>query len=378
MKYINESTKEKIDARIRDDMDNCRIGGASWAVYQDGKEMGGILGVSDVESGKALRGDSIFRLASMSKPITAVAVMRQYEKGLISPDDDIDRFIPAFANMGIGKVVDGKVVKVADAKNKIKVAHLMNHRSGLLSGDTAVQYGAIPREDRATLEKVVNYYSETILLDFDPDTSCFYSGVGAFDVLSRLVEITSGKDYNTYLREEIFEPLGMKDATFLPTEEQRSRFVTMHYRTDDGKNADDRRQMHIFEDIPATCFSGGAGLCSTLPDYMRFARMLLNGGTLDGAQILKPETIQRMITVPYEIPHPFAGEVFGLGMRVIIGKNRLPLRSFGWSGAYGTHFFIDQVNNLCAAYMKNSRYDGGSGAVTAAHFEEDLETSLAD
>lgn len=376
MKHISQKTQDLIEKRIKNDIENNRFYGASAAVRQGSEEIRVTVGLMDGETNTPLRENTLFRIASMSKLITAVAVMREYEKGRLSPDDELCKYLPAYASMKIGRLTpDGRVEKVGPASHRITIEHLLNHRSGVISGDTAVQYNAIPSEDRASLEKIVGYYPATMLA-FDPGTDCMYSGVAAFDILSRLVEMTSGMDYETYLRKEILDPLGMTDTTFLPTPEQFSRLCPLHTLTPDGKSATEHVIPHIFEDIPATCFSGGAGLCSSLPDYLRFARMLLGNGTLDGVRILKSETVERMVTVPYEIPNAQHSEVFGLGMRVIIGRNRLPLRSFGWSGAYGTHFFIDRENDLCAVYMKNARNGGGAGAETANHFEEDVENSL--
>ena len=184
-----------------------------------------------------------------------------------------------------------------------------------------------------------------------------------------------------YISKEIFEPLGMTDTTFIPTEEQWSRFIPMHTRTEvDGVGISGDGPTHpgsIFENFPLTWFSGGAGLCSTLPDYVKFAEMLLNEGRLpDGTQLVPAELIRDMATpcVPFEIMP--ARERWGLGVRVITEEHWMPKTCFGWSGAYGSHFWVDPVNKITAVYMKNSRYDGGAGSQTSGHFEQDVYASL--
>jgi CubicO group peptidase (beta-lactamase class C family) len=174
----------------------------------------------------------------------------------------------------------------------------------------------------------------------------------------------------------------MVNTTFIPTEEQWSRFIVMHSRREEdghGISEDGATQPScIFENFPITWFSGGAGLCSTLPDYVRFAEMLVNFGRLpDGTQLVPEELIREMGTpwVPFEVMP--AWERWGLGVRVITDERHwLPVTTFGWSGAYGSHFWVDPVNKITAVYMKNSRYDGGAGSQTSIHFEQDVYACL--
>jgi CubicO group peptidase (beta-lactamase class C family) len=209
-----------------------------------------------------------------------------------------------------------------------------------------------------------------------------YSPTAAFDVCARLVEITSGMPYNEFVQKEIFEPLGMVNTTFTPTEEQWSRFIRMHTRTEEngvGVSGDGPTFPGcIFENFPLTWFSGGAGLCSTLPDYVKFAEMLVNEGKLpDGTQLVPADLIREMATpwVPFEIMP--ARERWGLGVRVITEASHwMPVDCFGWSGAYGSHFWVDPVNKITAVYMKNSRYDGGAGSQTSSYFEQDVYACL--
>jgi CubicO group peptidase (beta-lactamase class C family) len=167
----------------------------------------------------------------------------------------------------------------------------------------------------------------------------------------------------------------MTDTTFHPTDEQWKRMVHMHDYQDGRAMYDPLDREHIFEQLPLQYFCGGAGLASTLSDYEKFADMLLRGGkTADGEVLIGEEYIRLMRTVA--IPeHIMPGnQKWGLGMRVICDASyaALPVNTFGWSGAYGTHFWVDPDNGVVGIYMKNSKFDGGSGAKTAADFERNV------
>ena len=232
-------------------------------------------------------------------------------------------------------------------------------------------------KEQSCLREAVEHYSRSAL-DFEPFSAQFYSAIFGFDVLARIVEIVSGMQYNDFIRENILEPLGMDDTTFTPTDEQRGRLIPMHDYVDGKAVAVDFPVGGMFEGLPLAYFMGGAGLAATMSDYSRFADMLLNYGEYNGKRIISRELVEAMGTphVPHEIM-PYS-ERWGLGVRVIVDDEykRLPVGSYGWSGAYGTHFWVDPENKITAIYMKNSRFDGGSGAETAAHFEEDVTNSF--
>lgn len=382
MQKLNyEKLRSNIEKRADGNIAEGKVGGCSVIVRQNGQVVyKNCFGVKVPGTDEKLTEDTLFRMASMTKPITAAAILIQMSRGLVKLDDPVEKFIPGYADMKIGKLDENrKVVVTGDAKEKVRVLHLLTHSSGvgtLEVGDA--QFGMMKPEDMQTLKTVTDYHANTVLA-FEPFTAQFYSPVVGFDVLARIVEITSGKTYDKFLKEELFEPLGMADSTFQPTEEQWGRMITMHNRVD-GKSVicpfPDHR---IFGNFPLTYFCGGAGLASTLNDYSKFAEMLLNEGkTPDGRQLIKPELIKEMRTA--QLPREIMGDpqVWGLGVRVITNDTykRLPTGSFGWSGAYGTHFWVDPENKITAVYLKNSGYDGGSGALTAAEFEEDVTYSL--
>ena len=231
-------------------------------------------------------------------------------------------------------------------------------------------------EDNKTLKNAVDYFSHCGL-GFEPFSTQEYSGTAAFDVLARIIEVISGKDYNDYLKQNIFDLCKMKDTTFIPTKAQWERIIPMHNKIEGRSVLGETYENCIFENIPVTHYLGGAGLISTLEDYSNFAEMLLNTGEFGGNRVLSEKVVELISTphVPEEIMKE--RERWGLGVRVITKENyKLPVGTFGWSGAYGTHFWIDKKNNITAVYLKNSKFDGGAGAVTSENFELDVFNSL--
>jgi CubicO group peptidase (beta-lactamase class C family) len=308
----------------------------------------------------------------MTKPITSVATLILAERRLLSLDDPIDKYLPEFKN-----------IVIMDASyNRTGVQHLptirniLTHTSGI--GSDPDKLSAMTANDKKTLDASIDFYVRNGL-DFEPGTKQWYSGTGAFDVLTKIIEIVSGMDYATFLQKEIFQPCGMTDTTFIPTPEQQERMVEMHTQVN-GENAIyPMPDGCIFDTFPSTHYLGGAGLVSTLNDYGKFAKMLLNQGqTENGAVLLKEKTFKQLCTpqVPKDIMPDNAR--WGLGVRVITGKSYpyLPQGSYGWSGAYGTHFWIDPVNKIFAVFMKNSNVDGGAGNESAVKFEKAVYSSL--
>lgn len=367
--------KENIEKRLFADIESGRVGGAQVCVKQAGEIIyENCFGYS--AEGRELTPDTIFRLASMTKPITGVAIIKQIGKGLVSLDDTLDKFIPEYAEMNIGTLDESKnVIITGKAIEKIRVLHLLTHSSGVgcgMLGDKLA--GITPMEKKRDLKSVTDAYA-CHPLSFEPFSAQAYSPMLGFDLLSRIVEITSDMPYDEYLKKEIFEPLGMADTIFMPTDTQWARMISMHNFKDGRAIFHPVDRKCIFGDLPLTYFCGGAGLASTVKDYMKFTDMLLAGGRLpDGRQMIDESLIKLMRTpaIPEQIMP--GNQRWGLSMRVITGDSykRLPKNAYGWSGAYGTHFWVDPDNQITAVYMKNSQFDGGSGALTAARFEEDV------
>lgn len=371
MKKLNiEKLKATADRRIFDDIVNCRVGACGVRVTQGGKSV--------YEFFNLAKSDSVFRMASMTKPVTAVAVLIQMSRGLIGLHDDVSKYLPSFADMSVGKMENGKAVFAKKAENPIKIIHLLTHTSGLCCMDVGFsQHCTFDRSKTSTLASLVDLYGD-MLLDFEPYSTQYYSPGAAFNVLARLVEVTSGKSFDQFLKDELFSPLGMSDTTFSPTDEQWKRCVPMHDRVDGKSTISPTVNGCVFESVPSSVSSGGAGLASTLDDYTAFTLMLLNRGEYNGVRILPCEYVDLMASplLPVHIMPPPV--VWGLGVRVIADAsyNALPHGCYGWSGAYGTHFWVDPQNDITAVYMKNSRYDGGAGAITAYNFECDVTSCL--
>lgn len=367
-----EQIKKRIDLRAEDDLSSGRIGGAAILVKQNGETVyKGFFG-TDGRVGE-IDGKTVFRLASMTKPITAVAILKQLERGLLSLDDPIDKFIPEYADMDIGALDENKsVVVVEKSKTKITVKHLLSHTSGVGSGVLCGALDKMTASAQTDIKSVADAYA-SVPLSFEPYSAQAYSATVGFDLLARIVEITSGCAYDNFLKNEIFEPLGMCDTTFDPTAEQWSRTVCMHSYKDGVASFKPLNTGSIFGGYPLSYKCGGAGLVSTLEDYEKFTDMLLSCGKSANGECVLSEDSVRLMSTPAE---PFGispSENWGLSVRVITkDTNRIPVGSFGWSGAYGSHFWVDPTNKITAIYMKNSSFDGGSGAKTAANLEKDV------
>ena len=334
------------------------------------------FGCSDISGNKKLKNDAIFRLASMSKPITAVAAMILVDRGLLSLDDSIAKYLHEFSKLFIGKIENGEVVEEIEAKTAVTIKELLTHSSGIGSGDIgAKDFLAIPVEERATLEMAMPHYAKC-RLEFEPKTSSNYSPFLGLDILSRIIEIVSGKSYDIFLKEEIFDKLGMRDTTFVPTEEQWDRMVHFADEKDGKCISKPLAKTRVFEHFPLTFFAGSAGLASTIDDYFAFAKMLLNEGEYNGIRILNADTVRAMATPQLAkevLPPP---QVWGLGIRVITDETygTLVKNCYGWAGAYGTYFWVDPDNKIIAIYMRNVA-DSEQG-YTASQFEQDVTSFL--
>ena len=387
MRKLNaEKLASNIRTRMADDLADARVGGAGLCVMQEGKtifkEYFGRVSANGPEIGSVEQGDRLmFRLASMTKPVTTVAVLMQVARGLVDLDTPICKWLPAFAEMDIGRVTpEKKVERIGKAQHQLTLRMLLNHTNGLGSAEVGVlEEARMTQADMQTLETVTNFLSGTALA-FEPTTAQAYSPTSAFDVSARIVELTSGMPFDEFLKVNLFDPCGITDMTFAPTEEQWGRFISMHYRKD-GKNVDIQKKPGcVFEGIPTTWFCGGAGLCATLPDYVKFAEMLCRGGVTAGGQRILPAELVKAMGTPTVPESVMPGaQKWGLGVRVIDSDSYvMPNHCFGWSGAYGTHYWVDPDNQITAVYMKNCAYDGGAGCRTGCNFEQDIYTAFED
>jgi CubicO group peptidase (beta-lactamase class C family) len=322
-------------------------------------------GVMDLTSKRPMQPESMFRIASMSKPVAAVAILMLAEEGKVRLNDPVSRFIPAYANLEVGMAKPaapgpgGPPAAAAGgnappefyqvpAARPITVLDLLTHTSGLMSGPMGSSVANAPFNKRHDLG--LKWVEELGVspLEFQPGARWAYSAVAGFDALARIVEIASGQEYSEFLVQRLFGPLGMRDVTFWPSAEQRSRLATVYQRRDGALAASDNPDSMSGEKY----HGGGGGIMTTAETYAQFAMMLANGGELNGVRILSPRSVELMGSafIPSTLPGRPAGEGYGLGVRVVTDAAArgtwLSQGSFGWSGVYGTHFWVDPQENL--------------------------------
>ena len=380
MKLLDRARlKDLVDRRVEADVEAGRVGGAAVLVTQDGETVyQNFFGATVPSGNEPITADTVFRLASMTKPITAIAALIVQERGLFCLDDPVSNYLPQYESMQIATLdKSGKPQITGESKTPITLRHLLCHASGIGSMEMGTYLaGQMTKAELATLASAVAYYADQPLA-FEPYSKQAYSPVAAFDVLARIIELVTGEEYGTFLKKEIFDPCEMKDTSFTPTSEQWARMIAMHDYRDGKACVFPMTKGCVFETVPTTHALAGAGLISTLNDYRNFAEMLLNGGEFHGKRIVSAQMIDEMATPQIDDPMKGGRSLWGLSVRVLTNpQDILPLGTFGWSGAYGTHFWIDRENRITAIYLKNSKYDGGSGAKTSYHFEEDVYHSL--
>jgi CubicO group peptidase (beta-lactamase class C family) len=332
-----------------------------------------VLGQQDPERGVALAEDTVFRIYSMTKPVTSAALMSLVEEGLIALDDPVARHIPEWADLGVFQAgVAGGFVTLPPER-PMQVVDLLRHTSGLTYGfqyrsNVDAAYRQLNLEalhgDR-DLQGMIETLAKTPL-EFSPGTAWNYSV--STDVVGYLVQNVAGKPLDLVLQERIFDPLRMVDTGFYVREDQQARFAACYEATPEGrmKLQDDPRISPFL--APPRLLSGGGGLVSTAADYLRFARMLLNGGELDGVRILAPKTLKLMTA--NHLPgggdltqhsrslfseSTYAGVGFGLGFAVVFDPVQTLLPSsvgeFYWGGMASTGFWVDPVEDVIAIFM---------------------------
>ena len=378
---VSAERLERIRPAMQGYVDNGNIAGFLTAVARRGKIVHfETIGMQDIENNKPMAADTIFRIHSMSKPITSVAVMMLYEEGHFQLDTPISKFIPQFKNM---EVYNEEQTEISDVKNAVTVKHLLTHTAGIIYG-----WGGEPADKRfqeakifapgTTLADMAQKLS-TIPLVHEPGEDWTY-GVST-DVLGYLVEVVSGMPFEEFLQTRLFAPLGMVDTAFSVPLEKIDRFAALYQRSSKGekgkeKKIDDAKAKEkaskgtknpkmklerVDKDPPLQNGEirffpgGGGGLVSTASDYMRFCQMLLNGGELEGVRILKQETVERMRTPHHET-------WFGLGFAIVTDREEATddkepsdtpesTGSYSWGGAAGTTFWIDPEKELIGLLM---------------------------
>jgi CubicO group peptidase (beta-lactamase class C family) len=355
LQRINDLIKHRIDAGT--------FSGAVTLVARHGRvahfEAQGLM---DIESGKPMQKDAIFRIMSMTKPIVGASIMMMIEEGKVRLTDPVSKFIPELKDLKVAVTVAAPAGQTAaqgtqarfytvPAEREITIRDLLTHTSGLVSGGVSNQEArSVALKGKETLADYLPRLGK-VPLDFQPGTRWAYSAQAGFDVLARVVEITSGMPFDRFAKLRIFDPLGMKDTFFYPAE-GNPRMVTRYSRSEKGLEKQNNPGF-----MNGAYFSGGGGLMSTAEDYLQFAQMLLNRGELNGKRLLGSKTVEVMtsVAVPDTLPGRTKGEGYGLSVRVvndpIARSSFMSAGTFGWSGAYGTHFFVDPQERIVGILM---------------------------
>lgn len=356
---ISSKGLAKIDALVADFIDRKKVPGVVTAVARRNRLVQfQAYGVSDPGSGAPMRADSMFLMMSSTKPVTGVALLQQIEAGRVRLDDPISKFLPELkrvrgvAKPGLPPLAPGKTYtddQIEPQTREITIKDLATHTSGLNA--------IAPREPQDTLATYIPRLKDAVL-EFQPGARWGYSAVTGADVLARVVEITAGLPYDRYLKQHIFDPIGMKDTTYALTDEQSARQVKL-YRPHDGKWVPLLLPGFTGETSPYK--PGSFGLVSTAGDYLLFESMLLSKGSIHGKRVLKPSSVELMRTnLVGDLYKGFDGREKGAGFGVLV---RVVLDSaiandvvretgaFGWQGAFGTMTWTDPALDLVAVLM---------------------------
>lgn len=325
-------------------------------VFKDDKIIYKQVVNSEKEGDKNINDETIFPVWSMSKPITTVAMMTLFEDGLIDFNDNVSDYIPSFKNIKC----KGKVDQIYECENSLKIIHLMTHRSGYkyynwkiyrLQPDEAMGR-FISHEKYDNLEEFVEDVSNEPL-EYEPGTQYVY-GINQA-ILGRIVEVVTKKSFYEYLKERIFDPLDMMNTKFYLTSEDRNKFQPLYLNSMSTKEyTNSYDELHY--EINNHAYFGGEGLVSTLEDYAKFCKMLLNGGELKGQRIISKNSIDIMTEKHSDGNDGFynAFSLFVLEDPLEDGRNSSK-GIYGWSGYHNTHFWIDNEKNLFGLFMTRAR-----------------------
>ncbi|WP_165231264.1 serine hydrolase domain-containing protein [Aquisphaera insulae] len=379
---VSTERLQRIHEAVQRQIDDHKISGAVTLVARRGFVVHlEAHGVRNVETKAPMTVDTIFKMASCSKPVTAVAVLMLVEEGKIRLNDPVSRFIPEFRDMKVAVAKEGSTeIELVKADREITVRDLLTHTSGLLTGGPGMKTpkgGDYWPKAEDTLATAAPRFAQ-FPLDFQPGTKWNYSPIAGIDTLARIVEVASGQTFDLFVRTHLFEPLGMKDTAFVVPDSRKDRMATVYRKTDKGLEPNPN-DLVFARSYP----SGAAGLYSTAADYFRFGQMLLNGGRSDGGQVLCPRSVALMST--NEVGDLFhnvigRGEGMGFGFAVEIVQDPIAIGtyrsagSFGWDGAFGTHFFVDPQEQLVAVLLIQT----SNGRAMHPDFETAVMQSLVE
>lgn len=369
----------KLDTYLSGYVERERLAGWSMAVARRGQVVhASTHGMADVAAGKKMAADTIFRIYSMTKPLTSVAAMMLWEDGKLQLTDPVSKFIPSFENLKVFKRGSSTAPVFEGLTEPMRVWHLLTHTSGLTYGflmshvvdemyrKAGFEWGVPPGKN---LAEICDLLAELPLL-FQPGSEWNY-GVST-DVLGRVVEVASGMALDEFIGARICDPLGMVDTSFYVPEEKLDRLAELYGRHPGTKKATPLSMAGAAAKSKPHCLMGGGGMVSTMGDYMRFADMLRRGGVADptvgGARLLSPRTVAYMASnhLPgnadlSEVGRPIFSETtqegfgFGLGFTVLMdvarAKTAGSVGDFGWGGAASTTFHVDPVEDMVVLFM---------------------------
>lgn len=358
----------RIDRFMQSYVDEHKVAGAVGLVLRNGRVVyEKAVGWSDMEAGRRMTPDALFRIASQTKAITSVAIMALVEEGKIAISDPVSRFIPAYSRTMVATRTDTGVA-IVPAKRAITIRDLLTHTAGISYGTdahVAKLYEAKGLGPAAGFgwytadkdEPVCETMERLASLPFvaQPGEAWVY-GYNT-DILGCVVEKASGMALDAFIAERITGPLGMVDTHFFVPTGKRDRLAAVYGSNTDGSASrapDGPRGQGNYLDGPRRSFAGGAGLVSTARDYARFLQMLLNGGELEGVRILAPKTVQLMTTNHVGTLHSTSGLGFSLGFQTVdsFGANGMSSQgAYGWGGAYGSNYRVDPKEKLVVVFM---------------------------
>jgi len=373
---IDNAAKSRIDAALKSFVDSGEVAGVSALIFEKNKEVYfNAVGYADREAKTPMARNTIVRIYSMTKPITGVALMQLYEKGAFQLDDPLSKYAPEFTNMKVYTGVDASGNMILEsAKRPVTIRDITRHTAGFAIGtNLPVLNDLVKKTDPMNFNNTLSEMAKKLAslpLQFNPGDQWAYGP--SVDVQAYLVERISGKPFDQYVKENILDPLQMVNTRYMVPESDRQRFAALYRRDSIGKLNQVPEDENAFNLKNWPLKPGGFGLTSTLDDYMKFARMLVNEGVLGKTAILKPETVQLMATnqlsdtISQRMWLPTKGQVgFGIDFAVRLrppasaAENNGVVGEFFWDGAASTLFWVDPVNDITAVlFVQVVPFDG--------------------
>lgn len=378
---------------------NHKIAGAGVIVRKNGVLVcDAQYGYADMENAIPMKKNTILRLASMTKPVIAAGIMRLEEEGKLSIEDEVEKYLPQFHNMKAANKLIGftefyeadpdnpavprinreliEDIEETEVKRPATIRDLLTHSSGMGQGAVSMSRFEQCIKPGQTLEERIDIIADTIL-DFQPGEFTGYSASIAYEVLGRLIEIVSGTNLDTFVKEKICKPMGIVDLGYELSKEQKSRVARLYEAQEECMKDVSETEEFWMQVTPLETgyYSGSAGLMGSMKAYDKFVQMLANKGRVDGRQFLKEETVYKMRSQAAEKRLEMCpGTVWGMGMTVTEEPHKAGRRvgkgTYGWSGAYGTHFYIDIENSVSVVLGVNCSNIGGADSELSRKLEE--------